>query len=119
MLRLQFVFLLGEALLVRNSNILESWFNLQLLHTCLVLLAFFVGVGGVAIKTLQKRERKREDPNATVKHFRSNHGFPGEWTPHHLSVYTLINCVLSLCYYFIFINHMRCVFSEENYLIML
>lgn len=78
---LQFVFLLGEALLVRNSNILDSWlgrFNLNLLHSCLIWLAFLVGVGGVAIKTLQKLERKREDPNATVRHFRSNHGFFGE-----------------------------------------
>lgn len=103
MFPLQFVFLLGEALLVRNSSILESWFNLQLLHTCLVLLAFFVGVGGVAIKTLQKRERKREDPNATVKHFRSNHGFPGELhAPPFVSlyIYKLSVMVVLLFYYY-------------------
>ncbi|KAH8405168.1 hypothetical protein KR222_007054, partial [Zaprionus bogoriensis] len=75
-----FVFLLGEALLVRHSSRLEAWLgqlNLQRLHSCLVWLAFIVGVGGVAIKTLQKLERKREDPNATVRHFYSNHAFYG------------------------------------------
>ncbi|KAH8266702.1 hypothetical protein KR018_011421, partial [Drosophila ironensis] len=75
-----FVFFMGEALLVRNSKVLESWLgslNLNRLHAALGLLAFFVGVGGIAIKTLQKLERKREDPNATVRHFRSNHGFYG------------------------------------------
>lgn len=77
----QFVFFLGEALLVRHSGILVLWLgisNVDLLHSALGLLAFGIGVGGVGIKTLQKRERKREDPNATVKHFRSNHGFSGK-----------------------------------------
>lgn len=71
---------MGEALLVRNSILLESWLgplNLNRLHAALGLLSFLVGVGGIAIKTLQKLERKREDPNATVRHFRSNHGFYG------------------------------------------
>ncbi|XP_017108783.2 uncharacterized protein [Drosophila bipectinata] len=75
-----FVFFMGEALLIRNSKYLESWIgslNLNRLHAVLGLLAFFVGVGGIAIKTLQKLERKREDPNATVRHFKSNHGFYG------------------------------------------
>ncbi|KAH8248992.1 hypothetical protein KR032_004958, partial [Drosophila birchii] len=75
-----FVFFMGEALLVRNSIILESWLgslNLNRLHAALGLLSFIVGVGGIAIKTLQKLERKREDPNATVRHFKSNHGFYG------------------------------------------
>lgn len=77
----QFVFFLGEALLVRHSGILVLWLgisNVDLLHSALGLLAFGIGVGGVGIKTLQKRERKREDPNATVRHFRSNHGFSGK-----------------------------------------
>ncbi|KAH8238044.1 hypothetical protein KR026_000401, partial [Drosophila bipectinata] len=85
-----FVFFMGEALLIRNSKYLESWIgslNLNRLHAVLGLLAFFVGVGGIAIKTLQKLERKREDPNATVRHFKSNHGFYGEYlfytTPKH------------------------------------
>ncbi|BFF94295.1 uncharacterized protein DMAD_11974 [Drosophila madeirensis] len=75
-----FVFFMGEALLVRNSSSLEAWIghtNLNRLHAVLGLLAFLVGVGGIAIKTWQKLERKREDPNATVRHFRSNHGFFG------------------------------------------
>ncbi|KAH8274075.1 hypothetical protein KR044_009871, partial [Drosophila immigrans] len=75
-----FVFCLGEALLVRHSRVLESYlgmFNLDLLHSALGLLAFGVGVIGVGIKTWQKLERKREDSNASVKHFRSNHGFSG------------------------------------------
>ncbi|XP_001357299.3 uncharacterized protein [Drosophila pseudoobscura] len=75
-----FVFFMGEALLVRNSRSLEAWIgqtNLNRLHAILGLLAFLVGVGGIAIKTWQKLERKREDPNATVRHFRSNHGFFG------------------------------------------
>ncbi|KAH8412859.1 hypothetical protein KR009_006342 [Drosophila setifemur] len=83
-----FVFFMGEALLVRNSTKLESWLgplNLNRLHAALGLLAFLVGVGGIAIKTLQKLDRKREDPNATVRHFRSNHGF-----------YGIIGCVLLL-----------------------
>jgi len=76
----QFVFFMGEALLVRNSTYLESWMgplNLNRLHAALGLLAFVVGVGGIGIKTWQKLERKREDPNATVQHFKSNHGFYG------------------------------------------
>ncbi|XP_023163002.2 uncharacterized protein LOC111594087 [Drosophila hydei] len=84
-----FVFFLGEALLVRHSGILQLWlgiFKLDLLHSALGLLAFGIGVVGVGIKTLQKRERKREDPSATVKHFRSNHGFFG-----------IVGCVLLLC----------------------
>ncbi|EDV98765.1 uncharacterized protein LOC6566524 [Drosophila grimshawi] len=83
-----FVFCLGEALLVRHSRVLELWlgiFNLDLLHSAFGLLAFGIGVGGVAIKTLQKLERKREEPTATVKHFRSNHGFFG-----------IVGCVLLL-----------------------
>nr|XP_016945176.1 uncharacterized protein LOC108021129 [Drosophila suzukii] len=75
-----FVFFMGEALLVRNSTYLESWMgplNLNRLHAALGLLAFVVGVGGIGIKTWQKLERKREDPNATVQHFKSNHGFYG------------------------------------------
>ncbi|XP_022230582.1 uncharacterized protein LOC111079631 [Drosophila obscura] len=75
-----FVFFMGEALLVRNSRSLEAWIgstNLNRVHAALGLLAFLVGVGGIAIKTWQKLERKREDPNATVRHFRSNHGFFG------------------------------------------
>ncbi|EDW12400.1 uncharacterized protein LOC6576982 [Drosophila mojavensis] len=84
-----FVFFLGEALLVRHSGILVLWLgisNVDLLHSALGLLAFGIGVGGVGIKTLQKRERKREDPNATVRHFRSNHGFSG-----------IVGCALLLC----------------------
>ncbi|KAM8714969.1 hypothetical protein ACLKA7_002077 [Drosophila subpalustris] len=84
-----FVFCLGEALLVRHSSVLESYlgiFNLDLLHSAFGLLAFAVGVIGVGIKTWQKLERKREDPNASVRHFRSNHGFSG-----------IIGCVLLLC----------------------
>ncbi|XP_017050496.1 uncharacterized protein LOC108094436 [Drosophila ficusphila] len=75
-----FVFFMGEALLVRNSTYLESWLgslNLNRLHAALGLLAFVVGVGGIGIKTWQKLERKREDPNATVRHFKSNHAFYG------------------------------------------
>ncbi|SPP82340.1 Hypothetical predicted protein [Drosophila guanche] len=77
-----FVFFMGEALLVRNSSSLEAWIgqtNLNRLHAVLGGLAFLVGVGGIAIKTWQKLERKREDPNATVRHFRSNHGFFGKF----------------------------------------
>ncbi|XP_043645150.1 uncharacterized protein LOC122614608 [Drosophila teissieri] len=75
-----FVFFMGEALLVRNSTYLESSLgplNLNRLHAILGLLAFLVGVGGIGIKTWQKLERKREDPNATVRHFKSNHAFYG------------------------------------------
>ncbi|XP_064539092.1 uncharacterized protein LOC135428894 [Drosophila montana] len=88
-----FVFLLGEALLVRHSRVLEMWlgiFNVDLLHSALGLLAFGIGVVGVGIKTWQKRERKREDPSATVKHFRSNHGFFGI-----VGCVLLLGCVLS------------------------
>lgn len=84
-----FVFCLGEALLVRHSSVLEAYlglFNLDLLHSAFGSLAFGVGVIGVGIKTWQKLERKREDPNASVRHFRSNHGFSG-----------IIGCVLLLC----------------------
>jgi len=71
---------MGEALLVRNSAYLESSLgplNLNRLHAVLGLLAFLVGAGGIGIKTWQKLERKREDPNATVRHFKSNHAFYG------------------------------------------
>ncbi|EDW77752.1 uncharacterized protein Dwil_GK24658 [Drosophila willistoni] len=75
-----FVFFMGEALLVRNSQYLENLLghlNLNRLHAILGLLAFVVGIGGVGIKTWQKLERKREDPEAKVRHFKSNHAFYG------------------------------------------
>ncbi|EDW55782.1 uncharacterized protein LOC6614709 [Drosophila sechellia] len=83
-----FVFFMGEALLVRNSAYLESSLgplNLNRLHAVLGLLAFLVGVGGIGIKTWQKLERKREDPNASVRHFKSNH-----------ALYGIIGCALLL-----------------------